>query len=170
MAVIALGALLFLASVGYWAYADALANPGPVAVPGSVAGMPLTQKTVGPEAVAEVTRLHGKEFPLTSGAMAMYGDGAVTLWVSGAPARLIANEMVRAMTDKIADASAGSAQGGRAPFTPTGTRDMDGRTVYELTGMGQRHFYFQSGRLVVWLATDETLAGQALVEVAQFYP
>src|SRR3990172_9979835 len=99
-ALIVVGALLLVTSVGYWTYAKVLANPGPVAVPGTVAGMPLAQKTVGPEAVAEVTRLHGKEFPLTSGAMATYGgDGAVTLWGSGAPGGFIAQEKVHAMTD-----------------------------------------------------------------------
>jgi hypothetical protein len=165
VALTALGALLFLASVGYWTYGAVLANPGPVAVPDSVAGMPLAQKAVGPEAVAEVARLHGKEFPLTSGAMATYGgDGAVTLWVSGAPVSFIANEMVHAMTDKILK--------GRSPFTPTGTHDVDGRTVYELVGMGQQHFYFQSGSLVVWLTApmDEALAEKALEDVLQFYP
>ena len=165
MALTALGALLFLASVGYWTYGAVLANPGPVAVPDSVAGMPLTQKAAGPEAVAEVARLHGKEFPLTSGAMATYGgDGAVTLWVSGVPVNLVANEMVHAMTDKILK--------GRSPFTPVGTHDMNGRTVYELVGMGQQHFYFQAGSLVVWLTTpmDEALAELALREVLAFYP
>ena len=157
--------LAFLASLGYWTYGAAVANPAPVAVPDAVAGMPLAQKTVGPEAVAEVTRLHGKAFPLISGAMATYGgEGAVTLWVSGAPVSFIANEMVHAMTDKILK--------GRSPFTPTGTHDMDGRTVYELAGMGQRHYYFQAGRLVVWLAAPagEALAEKALGEMLQFYP
>jgi hypothetical protein len=36
--------------------------------------------------------------------------------------------------------------------------------------MGQRHFYFQSGSLVVWLAADDTLAEPALEQVAAFYP
>lgn len=160
-ALIALGMLAFLASLGYWLYGAAVANPAPVAVPDAIAGMRLAQKTVGPEAVAEVTRLHGKEFPLTSGAMAMYGKGTVTMWVSGAPASPLAAEMVLAMEKKISE--------GRSPFTPLGTREMNGHTVYELTGMGQRHFYFQSGRLVVWLAADQSIAEQALGEVTQFY-
>jgi hypothetical protein len=122
---------------------------------------------VGPEAVAEVTRLHGKEFPLISGAMATYGEGVVLLWVSGAPASPMAAGMVRAMTDKIADASAGSA---RSPFTPVGRRQMDGRTVYELSGMGQRHFYFQSGSFVIWLAADDAIAEGAIKDVMEFYP
>ncbi len=72
--------------------------------------------------------------------------------------------MVHAMTDKILK--------GRSPFTPTGTHDVDGRTVYALAGMGQQHVYFQSGNLVIWLAApmDEALAEKALEDVLQFYP
>ena len=162
-ALIAVGVLVLLAAIGYGAYAEALANPGAAAVPDAVAGARLAQKTVGPEAVAEVTRLHGKEFPLTSGAMATYGNGTVTLWVTGVPASPMAAEMVRAMTDKIAE--------GRSPFTPTkNTREINGRAVYELSGMGQRHFYFQSGSLVIWLAADEAIAEKALMETLTFYP
>ncbi|HLB47871.1 MAG TPA: hypothetical protein VJL59_12760 [Anaerolineales bacterium] len=162
-ALIAVGVLVLLAAIGYGAYAEALANPGAAAVPDAVAGARLAQKTVGPEAVAEVTRLHGKEFPLTSGAMATYGSGTATLWVTGVPASPMAAEMVRAMTNKIAE--------GRSPFTPTkNTREINGRAVYELSGMGQRHFYFQSGSLVIWLAADEAIAEKALMETLTFYP
>ena len=161
-ALIAAGGLIFLIAIAYWTYAEALANPIAVAVPDVVAGARLTQKTTGPEAVAEVTRLHGKAFPLTSGAMALYGDGAVTLWVSGASASPIAAEMVRTMTEKIAE--------NRSPFTPRGMRQVNGRAVYELVGLGQRHFYFQSGALVVWLTADEGVAEKALEEVMAYYP
>jgi len=161
-ALVVAGALLLLGSAGYLLYARALANPGAAAVPETLAGMPLSQKTVGIEAVAEVTRLHGKEFPLTSGAMATYGEGAATLWVSGTTASPLAAEMVRAMTDKIAQ--------GRSPFTATGTRRLNGRNVYELDGLGQRHFYFQSGNFILWLAVDDSTAENALGEVLQFYP
>lgn len=162
VALVIAGALLLLGSAGYLLYARALADPGGAAVPDSIAGAPLSQKTVGIEAVAEVTRLHGKEFPLTSGAMAMYGEGAAALWVSGTAASPLAAEMVRAMTDKIAQ--------GHSPFTPTGTRRLNGRDVYELDGLGQRHFYFQSGSLVIWLAADDSIAENAMGEVLQFYP
>jgi hypothetical protein len=161
-ALIAVGGLVLLAAIGYGAYAEALANPGAAAVPDVVAGARLVQKTVGPEAVAEVTRLHGKEFPLTSGAMATYGNGTATLWVTGVPASPMAAEMVRAMTNKIAE--------GRSPFRPMGTREIHVRAVYELGGMGQRHFYFQSGSLVIWLAADEAIAEKALMETLTFYP
>ena len=156
------GALLLLGSVAYWRYAAAVADPGEVRVPVMLAGQALAQQRQGVEAVAEVSRLHGKDFPLVSGAMAVYGNGAATVWVSGAPARLMAAQMVRAMAEKIAE--------GRSPFTPLATRDVPGRAVYELAGMGQRHFYFQSGAQVVWLAVDEAVAEQALADILSFYP
>ena len=108
------GLLVLAASFGYWAYDQARANPASLNVPAELVGAPLTQKLLGPEAVSEVARLHGKDFPLTSGALAVYGPGAVTLWVTGVPASPMAGDMVQAMTDKIAE--------GRSPFRPTGTR------------------------------------------------
>jgi len=84
------GALLLLGSVAYWRYAAAVADPGEVRVPVMLAGQALAQQRQGVEAVAEVSRLHGKDFPLVSGAMAVYGNGAATVGVSGAPARLMA--------------------------------------------------------------------------------
>jgi hypothetical protein len=158
---VGLGALLLAASLVYWRYTEALASPDDVAVPGSLAGERLTQQEAGVEAVEDITRLHGKEFPISAGAMGLYGGGAATLWVSGSPAAPMAAAMVRAMRDKIAE--------GRSPFTLLGTRSLSGSEIYELTGMGQSHFYFQAGALVVWLAADEALAEAALQEALTFY-
>lgn len=156
------GVLILAASLGYLVYDWSRSESASLNVPAQLGGAPLTQKIIGPEAVAEVARLHGKDFPLISGAMAVYGQSAVTLWVTGVPASPMAGEIVAAMTGKIAE--------GRSPFLPTGTRQAGDRTIYELNGMGQRHFYFRSGSLVVWLAADDTLAEQALEQVAAFYP
>ena len=160
VALIALGLPLLVAAVGY---SILIARPAALSVPDTLSGLPLTTASFGQPAIAEIARLHGKEFPLTSGAVAAYGgEGEATLWVSGAPLNWTATQMVRTMEKKIAE--------GRTPFTPMGTREVSGRTVYELAGMGQRHFYFQAGRLVVWLAADEALAEKALGEVLRFYP
>ncbi len=158
---IALGVLVLAASLVYWRYAEALARPGQVAVPSSLAGERLSQQLTGVEAVDDISRLHAKQFPLVSGAKAVYGGGAATLWVSGAPAAPMAAEMVRVMTAKIAE--------GQSPFTPLPTRTVRGTSVHELTGMGQRHFYFQAGALVLWLAVDETAAETALQDVLAYY-
>ncbi len=163
VALMALGLLLIAGAIGLWLFPNLAAqSPAAEAVPDSVAGKPLSQKTVGPAAIDEVSQLHGKAFPLMAAAVAQYGGGEVTLWVAGASSDSSAAELVQSMTSRIA-------QGG-SPFTPQGTRQVGGRLVYVLTGMGQRHFYFQSGSLVIWLAADETLAEQALGEVSRFYP
>jgi hypothetical protein len=44
------------------------------------------------------------------------------------------------------------------------------RSIYVLDGMGQRHFYYQSDRLVIWLAADPEMAEQALDQVLEVYP
>ena len=38
------------------------------------------------------------------------------------------------------------------------------------TGVGQRHFYFQAGKRVVWLAANRRFADAALDEALKFYP
>jgi hypothetical protein len=70
--------------------------------------------------------------------------------------------MLIAMKDKIAE--------GNSPFTPAGERPDGGRVIYELEGMGQKHFYFQSGDLLIWLAADQEIAEQAISQVLEFYP
>jgi hypothetical protein len=158
------GASLIVAGLAYSRFTQAIANPGIAPVPESIVGLPRIRVNYGSVAIAEVTQMHGQEFPLSSGAAATYGQpgSSVTLWVTGTPARLLSIRMVAQMEDAIASAE--------SPFTPLGVRQIDGRAVYELTGMGQRHIYFRSADLVVWLAADEVIAEAALAETLGFYP
>jgi hypothetical protein len=66
------------------------------------------------------------------------------------------------MRDRIASAE--------SPFTPLAERSDGQRTVYELEGMGQHNYYFQSGDLVIWLAADQQYAEVALQQLLAFYP
>jgi len=160
---ILVGALLAIGSLAYWRFGQAIADPDAATLPDSLAGLRLVSAVYGPEAVAEVNHLHRKEFTLTSGAMGVYGSGAqATLWVTGAPLDVMAAQMVTAMRDKIAE--------GNSPFLPLGERQVGQRTIYELGGMGQRHFYFQSSSLVVWLAANPEVADQALRDALGVYP
>jgi hypothetical protein len=158
------GLLLIAGGLGYSWFSNATANPKPAVLPERVAGLPLVQADYGAAAVAEVTRLHGQSFRLTSGAHGVYGRAGetATLWVTGAPSRLIAGRMVTAMAEAI--------ETRESPFTPLGLRRVNGRPVYELTGLGQRHYYFRSAAIVIWLAADEGLAETALAEALAFYP
>jgi hypothetical protein len=122
----------------------------------------MSDSKTGEQAIEDVAQMHGKEFPVTYGAIAVYGNREITLWVSGAPSRDIALQMTNAMRrDKIAQ--------GNSPFTPTkGLTDND-RTIYVLEGMGQTHYYFQSENRVIWLAVDPAFADKALQQILEVY-
>lgn len=158
---IGLGALMLIGSVAYL-LVNAQANT--LTLPQMLAALPLSNATYGPEAVTEINRLHGKEFPLTAGAMGTYTDGQAhaTLWVSQFASRAGAKQIVDAMRDKIAE--------GRSPFEPIGTQPVGARLIYELDGLGQRHFYFQANDLVIWLAIDPAIAHRALSQMLEAYP
>lgn len=149
------------ASLLYW-IDNRASNPPVVNLPETIASLPLTEAFYGQEAIDQVAQLHGKGFPLTSGGVGAYGGrNDLTVWVAGTPSGISASELVSAMEDKIAASS--------TPFQPTGNSNREGHTVYELVGMGQRHFYFQAGSLVIWLAADPPLADEALEDVLEFY-
>lgn len=158
------GILLIAAGLVYRHFAALAANPGAAPLPVELVGLPQLRQSVGTAAVAELSQMHGQGFPLITGGVAAYGQAsaAATIWVSGSPFAFIASRMVAQMEKAIRE--------GGSPFTPVTVRQVDGREVFELTGMGQRHFYFRSARLVVWLAADDSIAEAALAETLDFYP
>ena len=95
--------------------------------------------------MAEIESLHGKGFDLTDGTVVRYGD--TTVWVAKAKGEAAANAMVDTMTRRIAE--------GRSPFTPTGTRQVNGRMVWALTGMGQKNTLITQAQPVgTWIVRD----------------
>jgi hypothetical protein len=160
--IIIVGTILVFGSAAYGAFNSASAQPTTVTLPKSLAGLPLVTATYGPEAVTEINRLHGKTFPLTAGAMGHYGNDMVTLWVSKFASRAVAQQIIDAMRSKIAE--------GRSPFEPTGPQQVGSHLIYELDGLGQKHFYFQSNDLVIWLAVDPAMASRALTQTLEVYP
>jgi hypothetical protein len=158
------GLFLIAGGLGYGWVSSAITNPEAAVLPRRLAGLPLSRADYGAAAVAEVTRMHGRSFLLTSGAHGIYGvrGESATLWVTGAPSRFLAERMVIAMAEAIDTKE--------SPFTPVGVRQIDGRPVYELTGLGQRHYYFRSAAVVIWLGVDEAIAETTLAEVLAFYP
>lgn len=159
---ISLGTVIFLGGVLYGSYRARLAEPSPARLPEKLAGLPLRQHAFGRDAVEQINQLHGLDFPLVSGAVGAYGDGRqAVLWVSGALNRWAAERMLETMTRKI--------EAGGSPFTTPEEISVDGYPVYRLEGMGQLHFYYVSGDLLIWLAADRPLAEQALSEVLDFY-
>ncbi len=151
--------------VGASAYLWHLALPIPKAdtstPPEQVAGVKRMQLLTGPEAIASINQLHGKDFPLTGGQVAVYGENSLTLWVSETADEAAAKALTNQMAATIAQ--------GNSPFTDEGELAVGGFSIHALSGLGQVHYYWQSRNLVVWVAADEALASQSLHELMTFY-
>ncbi len=162
LGLITLGILLSIGALSQL-YLNGRANSsGAVDLPNQIAGLRMTDSKYGANAIAEFTDLHGKEFPITSGATGVYGDRQITLWVAGTPSESVASELTNAMQGKIAE--------GNSPFTPGNEISNNNRKIYVLDGMGQKHYYFQSKSLVIWLASDPANADAAIQQILEVYP
>ena len=162
LVLITAGLLLSLAAFGqiYRSNREPVTTAG--TLPVKIAGLDLNSSESGEAAISEFTSMHGKEFPVSSGDIGHYGNGWITLWVAGTSTNPIAAEMVSGMQARIAK--------GNSPFTPLKEIQNGNRTVYVLDGMGQKHFYFQSKNLVIWLASDASVADGALQQTLEDYP
>lgn len=160
--IIVISGFLILATALYLIWLPApQASQQTTSFPTSVTGFSLTQHINGKEAIDSINQLHGKEFPLQDGVVAVYGEQNATLWVSVAASQNEASELTSLMVERIAE--------GNSPFVQKGVLDFNGVLVYYLEGLGQNHYYWQSGNLVLWLAVDAEYAGDALMETLAFY-
>lgn len=152
-----LGVMLILAG-SMWLLAHWLViGQGNLTTPATLVDLPKSRIINGRAALDNIERLHGMNILMVDGAVAYYDDGQAVLWISSTWLPSMAARQVEVMTDRIAE--------GRSPFTPVGTRQAEELIVYELTGLGQTHYYFQLDRQVVWLAISSHLAEQGLGEL-----
>jgi hypothetical protein len=161
LALITLGLLLSVVALGQLFLNNRGSSSDVINLPKELTGLSLTQTRTGSEAIAEFADLHGKEFPVVSGSIGIYGNSQITLWVAVAQSESSAIEMTTAMQSKIAQ--------GNSPFTPVNEINDRNRKIYALEGMGQKHYYFQSKNLVIWLAGDPNLADDALQQILEVY-
>lgn len=132
-------------------------------LPAQVSGLPLSSQILGRPALRELFRMHGQDFSLNKAVVGIYGrENEIIIYVAGAPLKFLAGELLKAMRDKIAE--------NNSPFQLLAIREIDQHTLFELKGMGQRHYYFRSGDLIIWLTAADTWAEQALEEVLVYYP
>lgn len=161
--VMILGVLLILIGAGALYLNQVISNPQAVELPDQIAGYEMVVKSEGLRALAEFSQLHRQNFPLSGGSVGTYGlQQNAKLWVAETPFVIMAQRMTDAMRDKIAL--------GNSPFTPSGEIEIGEKTVYQLEGLGQKHFYFQSGNLIIWLAANAEYTEQAIQDTLEFYP
>ena len=159
---IVLGALLSIGAFSWLYFGNAVDRATPVTLPDKLAGLQIADSRFGSEAMSEFENLHGKQFPLTAGAIGIYGNQQITVWAAETASNSMAAQMVNSMQAKIAE--------GNSPFTPVTSFTDNDRVVYALEGMGQKHYYFQSDNLVIWLAADPSVANDALQQTLEVYP
>ena len=162
LALITLGVLLSLGALGRLYLNNRAGSLEIVELPDELVGLQITESRRGAEAMAEFADLHGKRFQISSGAVGIYGNGQITLWVAATDSPSLAAQLTSAMQVKIAE--------GNSPFTPVDEISNGRRTIYVLEGMGQRHYYFLSKNLVIWMAADRAVADNALQQTLEVYP
>ena len=159
---VVLGTLLTIGAISWLYFENATGNSATIYLPDQLATLPRTDYRTGAQAMAEFESLHGKQFPLISGAIGIYGDQQITVWAAFTSSELIASQMVESMRKRIAE--------GNSPFTPLTQDNNNNRLVYVLEGMGQKHFYFQSKNLVIWVAVEPALADTVIQQTLEVYP
>ncbi len=132
-----------------------------LSVPATLGSLRWTQSIRGAKAIAEIEQLHQTSIEITDGIISQYqANGAkATLWVATAITADKAVELVDLMNDLIRD--------GHPVFQQWVSREMQGIRVYEVFGMGQKHYYFVHNRQMYWLAVDASVAENALRELLE---
>src|SRR3990172_5687546 len=162
IALIGIGLLLFFAVAAWIYFNNLITHPTAIPLPDQLGGLRIADYKTGAQAATDFINLHGKQVPIASGAIGVYGDNQITVWVAGAPFHFMAARMVEAMRERITE--------GNSPFMPIEQLNDGKRTIYALEGMGQKHFYWQSKNLVIWLAAEPSLANEALEQILEAYP
>jgi hypothetical protein len=150
--------VMFLAPAPSGGDRGTAANQEQVAIPESLGGAPRTQLATGPEAIQQISGMHGTGIVIREGFIAMYeGAGkSLTLWVSVSPSTELANDLYQKMDNKMPVSKV---------FTNRQEITVQGQKVIKVLGMGQEHYYWLDGDKNYWVAVGGTDAVPVVEEV-----
>ncbi len=160
-------AILVAVTVGIWDQAQkppgSDAGMGPVSelaasIPTQIGGLRRGAMMTGAQAMEELQQLHGKGVGLSKGWIAHYGKDAI-VYLGETKDEAIATQVFEAMTTRIG--------AGNQYFKNLQQLQVNGRQVYTVTGQGQRHYYYQQGRQVIWIAAPAGQEEQFLKDAFQ---
>lgn len=136
--------LVWVVGSGLW-YA---ANGSSGSVPQSFGSYRLTQATTGQEAVAQMSRLHGKGVGVTDGYVGHYEgpSGGAMVYFGEAASERDAGALLVQMEQRIGP--------GNQYFTDLKPRTVDGIRVLSVRNGQEAHYFWQVGRNVVWIGFD----------------
>lgn len=150
--------LAFLAWIMFLAPGPTVGDKGTAAIPESLGGVPRTQFMSGPEAIRQISGMHGTGIAISEGYIAMYEGGgkSLTLWVSISPSEGEAKELFEKMDTKMP---------GSRVFTDRQELTVKGQRVIKVLGMGQEHYYWLKGDKNYWVAVGGTDAVPVVEEI-----
>lgn len=131
--------------------------------PATLAGMNRAKVISGQQAMAAVSQLHGKNISLVRAFVVSYqgsGSQQMTIYYSEANNAADASILFKEMDQKMPKTSA---------FQNYKTVTVDGKAYKFVTGMGQEHYYWQSGNRILWLAVGAPNSADVLKQVAPLY-
>ncbi len=125
-------------------------------IPEKVSSLPLKGTQMGKEALDQFAKMHGEGFDLVNGYRADYSDGTnnATLYVGQAKDAATATKLATEMAAKIS--------AGNPMFTDLQELNISNRSIYQVTGQGQLHFFYAINDKLVWLALDSANAADGL--------
>jgi hypothetical protein len=116
--------------------------------PRSLAGLTLAEVVTGPEAVSQMSRLHGKGVGIVDGYIAYYqgATGSAVLYVGEMGTVENAVALNQQMVDLIAE--------GNPIFTDLTTLTVEGMEVFAVRSGPETHYFWQVGELINWIGFD----------------
>lgn len=130
----------------------------PLPFPKNIAGLSLTTYSEGQNAIKDINKLHGKEIQIKDGYVLTYkgNDKKATIWVSDSGSRGEADLLLSQMAQRLKNDS--------KLFAHYLETEIKKSKIYSVVGMGQKHFFFQKGIRLFWIAADFQIADLLLNE------
>lgn len=156
----------FLAALVFSFGQNVLAPRKQQIMPKRLEHLELINVTEGPQALAQVNKLHGIDITLVNAYIGQYAhrDGRATVWVGKAENNNDAVELLKRMVEGIKRADEG--------FYNLRTIIIDGQEVFQVEGPGGKHLFYnsaKSGEEIVWITTTEADATLFLKQAIKIF-
>jgi hypothetical protein len=117
-------------------------------IPHKLGSFDLVGVETGPEAVQNISRLHGIDIDIVDGLVAQYAndDSSFVLWVSENRSDEEARRLFDVMDEKMPNSSM---------FKNRTEVDVEGRTIIYVTGGGMENYYWVEGAKNYWVGVFE---------------
>ncbi|NOX97173.1 MAG: hypothetical protein GXO98_03750 [Nitrospirae bacterium] len=128
-------------------------------IPAEIAGLQLRHSSQGKDAMAKISKLHGKEIAVKNGYVAHYesGQAKAMLYVAEFENEEQARQQIDLMREKIGK--------GTKSFGHFRELKEERRKIYSVLGFGQIHYFYLDSKKVIWLAVDPSVAKPVLEAV-----